>query len=291
MEVKANWKETMLRALERSAASASERIVFLAPSDASATGVFPNVQIDARRHQQLLREVQQFRGAIYLKDGAIRHDQLTADGRHQTSEDESSWHMLLLDDSQRVAACALYLEHDDDVTVDDLRVKHCPLATDPAWRPKFVEAVGADLDRARREGLRYVEVGGWAVSEKSRKTAGSLALALAVYGFSRRGAGVLAMTTATVRHCSAKILKRLGGSRFEVNGATLPAYYDPRYECQMELLRFDSRRPNPRYASLIDMIGNTLDKVTVIARPAPESGRHFVSTAAVFAERAIAGAV
>lgn len=257
----------MLRALERSAATATERIVFLAPSTASAFDTFQRVEVDANRHAALLHDVQRFRGGIYLKDGAIQAQQLTADGRHHTSEDENSWHMVLLDDQKQVDGCVLYREHDSDVTIDELRVKQCPLAEDPEWRPKFLSAVGGELDRARVEGLRYVEVGGWAVSEKSRRTAGSLALALAVYGFSRRGAGTLAMTTATFRHCSAKILKRLGGSRFEADGTTLPPYYDPRYRCLMELLRFDSRRPNPQYAGLINRIEDTLDKVRVIARP------------------------
>lgn len=257
----------MLKALERSAASASERIVFLAPSAAAAYESFASVAVDAARHERLLHEVQRFRGDIYLKDGALQAAQLT-DGRHVTPEDANSWHMVLLDDERQVDGCALYLDHDPEVSLDGLRVKHCPLATDPEWRPTFLNAVQTELTRARDEGLRYVEVGGWAVSEKSRRTAGSLALALAVYGFANRGAGALAMTTATFRHCSAKILKRLGGSRFESDGVTLPPYYDPRYSCLMELLRFDSRRPNPHYASLINQIGDTLHKVAVIAPPA-----------------------
>ena len=281
-----DWTDPMLRALERSAASATERIVFLAPSDATALDTFPNVEVDGERHDALLRDMQRFRGGIYRKDGAIQPQQLTLDGRHQTTEDESSWHMLLMDDQKRVDGCVLYREHDSDVTIDQLRVKQCPLAEDPEWRPTFLSAIGGELDRARSEGLKYVEVGGWAVSEKSRRTAGSLALALAVYGFSRRGAGTLAMTTATFRHCSAKILKRLGGARFEVDGATLPPYYDPRYRCLMELLRFDSRHPNPQYAGLINRIEDTLDKVRVIARPAVAPS--LAMSHAMFAELAIA---
>ncbi len=59
--------------------------------------------------------------------------------------------------------------------------------------------------------MKYVELGGWAVSERARGTAAPLALALAVWAFSRRGRGALGLTTATYRHCSATILKRLGG--------------------------------------------------------------------------------
>ena len=140
--------------------------------------------------------------------------------------------MLLLDKHQRVTACALYLEHDyNEVTFDRLRARHCPLTNEPQWSATVERAIESELDRARNEQLHYVELGGWAVSEDSRGTAGPLALALAVYGFSRRAGGALGITTATFRHCSATILKRLGGARFEVDGVTLPPYYDSRYEC------------------------------------------------------------
>jgi hypothetical protein len=76
------------------------------------------------------------------------------------------------------------------------------------------------------------------------------------------------MTTATFRHCSSVILQRLGGSRFEVDGITLPPYYDPRYKCMMEILRFDSREPNPKYDSLIDRLRDKLAETLVVTRSA-----------------------
>ena len=256
----------MLKALDRNVASASERIVFVAPSAADTSSVFRRVESDDAQHSTLVAGVQRFRGAIYLKDGAIQSQDLTADGRHVTPEDDTSWHMLLLDGERRVKACALYLEHQPDVTFDQLRVRHSAMAHNPEWRPKLMRAVQGELNLAKAGGMRYVELGGWAVSQDCRGTAGPLALALAVYGFSRRGAGALGMTTATFRHCSATILKRLGGDRFEVDGHALPPYFDSRYQCLMELLRFDSRKPNSKYLGLIDQVRDTLQKITVVAR-------------------------
>jgi hypothetical protein len=257
----------MLKLLDRTIASASERIVFVAPSSESVSDVFHNVEIDGLRHQQLVRDVQRLRGSIYLNDGAIQSNQLTSDGRHQTPEDETSWHMVLLNRQKEVTASALYLEHDNNVTFEQLRARHCPLNQEPEWRPTLVNSIEAELRKARREQLQFVELGGWAVSEETRGTSGALAFALAVYAFSRRAGGALGMTTATFRHCSATILKRLGGARFEVDGVTLPPYYDPRYRCMMEMLRFDSRKPNPKYINLIDRMRDTLAGMTVIARP------------------------
>ena len=61
-------------------------------------------------------------------------------------------------------------------------------------------------------------------------------------------------------------MKRLGGDRFDVDGKVLPPYFDQRYQCLMELLRFDSRKPNSKYLGLIDQVRDTLQKITVIAR-------------------------
>jgi hypothetical protein len=100
------------------------------------------------------------------------------------------------------------------------------------------------------------------------------------------------MTTATFRHCSATILKRLGGARFEVDGVTLPPYFDPRYGCMMEMLRFDSRRPNPKYVSLIEQVRHTLAGITVIARPSSTEAEAafgmFSPVSARFERRALA---
>lgn len=284
----------MLKALDRNIAMASDRIVFVAPSTAAVSETFRHIDVDAGRHQRLVRDVQRMRGSIYVKDGALQPHQLTADGRHQTPEDETSWHMLLLDKHQRITACALYLEHDyNNVTFDQLRARHCALTSEPEWRPTVERAIETELDRARSEQLHYVELGGWAVSEDSRGTAGPLALALAVYGFSRRAGGALGITTATFRHCSATILKRLGGARFEVDGVTLPPYFDSRYQCMMEMLKFDSRRPNPKYLNLIDQVRDTLARITVVARPATamteESPCHlFTPMSHAFERRALA---
>jgi hypothetical protein len=142
----------MLKALDRNIASVSDRIVFVAPSTAAVSDTFHNVNVDAGRHERLVRDVQRMRGSIYVKDGALQPHQLTADGRHQTPEDETSWHMLLLDRHQQVTACALYLEHDhNDVTFDQLRARHCPLTSEPEWRPTVERAIETELDRARSE--------------------------------------------------------------------------------------------------------------------------------------------
>jgi hypothetical protein len=272
----------MLKALDRSVATATERIVLLSPSVAAAAP-FSGAVVDAGQHAELVAELQRLRGNIYLKDEAIQRHQLTDDGRHQTPEDDKAWHFLLMDRDDRVTASAVYLEHDGRVRFEDTRAAHNPLMQDIEWRQPLWLAMERELRTARRLGMKYVELGGWAVSEPARGTAAPLALALAVWAFSRRDRGALGLTTATYRHCSATILKRLGGARFECNGHELPAYFDKRYGCMMELLHFDSREPNRRYLSLIDQVGGMLSQLRVVARPSSSE-----AAAARFAPRPFA---
>jgi hypothetical protein len=256
----------MLRLLERNIASIERRLVLLAPPQ-SSLGAFTNVTEDAFLRHQMIRDMQRVRGGIYLEDGAVKPQHLSADGRHQTPEDLRSWHLLMLNKDQKVSACAWYLEHEPTVTMDNLRVRHCPLNHDAVWAPKLKNAVQAEIDRARRDGLRYAEVGGWAVAKECRCTSEGLALALAAYSLGRILGGALGMTTATVRHSSSTILQRIGGSHLETDGESIPPYYDSKYECDIELLRFDSRKPNPKYAVLVESLKHKLANVPVIANP------------------------
>jgi hypothetical protein len=253
----------MLKLLERTIHSLDDRLLLLAPHS-SVPELFKNVDTDARRHGQLVREMQALRGSVYLQDGAIGRDQLSPEGLHETAEDQRSWHLLTLDKDSRVSGCAWYLEHDSSVSVDELRVRHTPLARG-GWRTKLWRGVEAELARARRFGLRYVEVGGWAVSAESRCTSEGLVLALAGYSLGRIRGGCLGITTATVRHCSSSILRRLGGAPLAAGDATVPRYYDPRYDCDMEILRFDSRYPGRKYAGLIKLLQEKMSEIQVIA--------------------------
>jgi hypothetical protein len=255
----------MLKALERQIASVDERIVLLAPSAYPVSDCFKNIDVDSHRYDQLMHDVQRLRGGIYLKDGAIQRQQLSLDGRHRTPEDEESWHLVMLNEERRVSGCIWYLQHKKPA-LEQLRVRNCPLAHCDEWGDTFRLAIESDIARAQRENIRYAEVGGWAVAPDSRGTSEGVLLALGVYSLSQIVGEALVITTATARHCSSAMLRRLGGSRWEIAGSTLPAYYDAKYKCEMELLRFDSREPNPKYAKRIGRLRDTLADALVVTR-------------------------
>jgi hypothetical protein len=258
----------MLRLLERNIAAIEERLILLAPSAESVGEGFRNVTFDRYRHAERVREMQRLRGKVYLEDGAIERRHLSTDGLHRTPEDERSWHLLMLGRDGGISACAWYLEHENTTSIQNLRVRNCPLAATESSRETLHAAVESEIDRARQDGLRYAEVGGWAVSKQCRCTSEGLLLALAAYSLGRRLGGCLGITTATVRHSSSTILRRLGGSHLEVDGTVVPSYFDPKYNCEMELLRFDSRRPNAKYAGLIELLRDRLTNVAVFASDA-----------------------
>jgi hypothetical protein len=257
----------MLKLLERNVTCVEKRLVLVAPPGAMVPDLFKNVDVDSARHARLIGQMQEVRGGIYLDGGYLTPQQLSSEGLHRTPEDEQSWHLLMTDASGHVSSCAWYLQHENTASIENLRVRSSPLAHAAEWKDKLYAAVESEIARARRAGLRYAEVGGWAVSKERRCSSEGLVLALAAYGVCRALGGALGITTANVTHASSAILRRLGGSYLEAGGATLPAYFDPRYNTMIELLRFDSRRPCRKYGFLVDLLQSRLARVPLVVRP------------------------
>ncbi len=251
----------------------STRLALLAPSSyETEVSVSPwDVRVDPDTHSSLMAELQRLRGRVYLGDGAIQRTQVTSDGRHWQPVDEKSWHVLALSEG-RVIGCARYQEHPNTVSFERLGVRRSSLGSCAEWRGRLKAAVDSELGLARREDLNYAEVGGWAIAEDYRGSREALRIALATYGLAQLLGGCIGITTATARHGSAAILCRLGGNPLEAEGETLPVYFDPQYGCDMEILRFDSRMPAPKYRSWVNELRDCLWTAPIIARePIPNS--------------------
>jgi len=223
--------------------------------------------IDPQGYESILADMQRMRGRIYLEDGAIAHQQLTSDGRHRSPADAESWHLLTLDHQGSVSGCVRYRQHRNTVSFQELGLRNCALAESREWGEKLKSAVETDLAAARQQAISFVEVGGWALAKERRCTGEALRTALATYGLAQILGGCLGVATATVRNSSSSILRRIGGAGLEIGGEKLPAYYDPQYKCQMEIVRFISDSPNPRYWRWIDQISATLLNVPVLCVP------------------------
>jgi hypothetical protein len=243
------------------------RLILLAPDRCFANS-FAKSSVDPSLHQRLLSDAQKLRGRVYLEDGAIQASQLSADGRHAQAADRKSWHLLTLDDKGRVAACTRYMPHANTVSFSELTVSTSGMAQSEDWGRAFRSAIEAELGLARKRQCSYVEMGGWVISESLRCTTEAVRMVLTAYGLAKMFGGALGISTVTTRHSSSSILRRIGGGSLLSRGAELPPYFDPYYNCEMEILRFDSERPSPRYRTWIDDCRDHLETAPVICAKA-----------------------
>jgi hypothetical protein len=238
-------------------------LVLLAPPQARIPASFTSVHHDPSSHGSLLRQAQTLRGSVYLEDGAVDRPHLV-NGRHMVKSDSMSWHLVVLDEAQRVCGCTRYHHHPAGVEFSRLTAAESSLASCPEWGSRVRIAVEEELALSRSLGLPFVEIGGWALAHEIRATVEALRMVLAAYAFFRTLGGAVGLATATIRHSSASILRRIGGRPLEHKGIQVPSYQDPQYGCSMEMLRFYSWAPNPRYDYWIHEIGAEIRSIPVI---------------------------
>ena len=247
-------------------------LVLLAPAGGFIPNSFARRYEDRDRHARLLGEVQRVRGGVYLADGAVRASQLTPDGRHVQPSDHDSWHLLVVAGNGAVQGCARYRHLTGNVGFDDLGVRESWLARCEQWGLSLRAAVESEIVQARRRGMAFAEVGGWAIVPEKRHTAEALRMAMATYSLAQILGGCVGISTATERHSSSSILRRIGGRSLEHRGEELPPYYDPQYRCRMEVLRFDSSQPDASCSKWVDQLSKRLADVSVeVARDPAES--------------------
>jgi hypothetical protein len=225
---------------------------------------FREVAADRTLYADWLARVQQFRGKVYFEEGNLTSQDLTFDGRHIQPADAKSWHLFTMNDQNEVEACGRLLPHPEKVDFGELGVAHSSLADSEEWGPLLREAVEEELRITRRRGVRFVEFGGWAVSRRLRCSTEAVRMCLTWYALCQAIGGTIGLGTANTGHHSSLILRRMGGRPLAKAGQPIPRYYEPRYHAELEILRFDSAEPNPRYAARIEQCLHELDTVTVI---------------------------
>ena len=177
--------------------------------------------------------------------------------------------MLAVDGNGEVQGCARYRHLTRNVGFDDLGVRESWLARCDQWGLRLRAAVEAEIAEAQQRGMAFSEVGGWALVPEKRNTAEALRIATATYSLAQTLGGCVGITTATERHRSAAMLRRIGGRSLAYGGTELPSYYDPEYRCQMEVLRFDSSSPNASFKSLVSQLSKRLAEVSVVVAQRP----------------------
>src|SRR5262249_24918528 len=257
-----------MRLVCRGRKSAGRGFVLLAPERSSAMPFHEFIDDPARR-QRLLARAQRLRGEIYVRDGAIRPWELSADGRHIQPADHLSWHLLTLDEHEEVMACIRYFAHRPDVSFSDLAISQSAVARSRKLGPTVREAIQGELAYARQRGFYYVELGGWAISEEMRCSAEALRMLLTVFALAQSMGGALGVSNATTRHHSSSILRRVGGRPLAARGVSLPSYVDSHNNGEMNLLTSVPPPPNAHYRRWISECRSASPELRVIPSDVP----------------------
>jgi hypothetical protein len=251
------------------------RILMLVAPAKAFLHSFSHVVCSSRLHAELIAEIQRHRGQIYLEDRAIADSDLM-DGRHISPLDPVSWHLLTLGTDGMILGCLRLRGYSNRISAEELAVSRCAIARSEKWGERFRASLDRELRSARQAGIAFMEVGGWALHPGVRGTAEALKSVLAGFALIQMLGGALVVSTATRRHQSASILRRLGGEPLAWEGAEIPAYYDPLYGCEMEVIRFDSRSPNPRFEPILRDIYSQIARIPVVCpgeEASQETGR------------------
>lgn len=247
--------------------------VLLAPARTIVPGEFQGACFAPDRHHFLLSQTQRLRGHIAVREGAMRAEQLTPDGRDASPVDERAWHLLTLDDVGSVAGCVRMHMHAKNPRFSDLTISHTALAGCNERGPVLRAAVEAEIQHAQETGSAVVEVGGWVLADHLRRSSEAARLALGVWAWGQMLGGAVGFATATLRNHSACILGRIGGSALSHLGREIPKFYEPKYSTDIQILRFHSASYGEQYRGLVQMLSAEFANIPVLcARPAMAAG-------------------
>jgi hypothetical protein len=248
--------------------SKSPRFIVLAPRDAFVPRTFRNRWCDSEIHEQILADMQRMRGRIAVCEGAGRESDLDSQGRHHMHGDEKSWHLIRMGANGDVLGCARILVHSESTTFSSLRLASSAVAKDPQWARQLRWSVETDIAIARKKQWTLLEPGGWVLDERLRGTSEATSIALSAIAWSQMFGECLAFITATVKHGSSSMMRRLGCDSIYFSGNAIPRYYEPGYQSDMELLKIQTRTLNPKFDSMLAPLRHLLSAATVLQ---PES--------------------
>lgn len=244
--------------------SNSRALILLAPF-----GVDPDSFVDVIGGRQIydsvLGEMQRFRGRVYVNEGNLEASELSADGRHTQAADPRSWHLLTINEEGSVAACSRILIHSHNVAFRDLVLSHCALAQSECWGYLLRRAVEEQIQSSRQRGMRFAEIGGWAVDRELRCTTEAVRMVMAGYALGQLLGGVAAVSTVNMQHHSSSILRRIGGMPLSAGEVPFPSFYEPQYRAELEILCLNSFQPNPVFQRYIREGLAALRTATVIS--------------------------
>jgi hypothetical protein len=215
----------------------------VAPRNHNVRPFFPNLAPEPDLYESIIRQIQVFRGTVYVEDEAIPASDLDPEGRHFSPFDHDAWHLFTLDKEMCIKSCLRLIPYTGRVALDQFRFSETIARIEAPARNAYEGAVSEHVDRALAANLGLAESGGWAIHKELRTSSKALVLAAAAWSLGRLLGNYLGLSTSTVRHHTVDMLLRLGAFPLSYQGVELPAFYDPYHKCEMRLLGFDTRKP------------------------------------------------
>lgn len=243
--------------IERISTTGKLKFRILAPTLGEVPDTLLKSSVDARTHSKLIFDIQLLRGNVYREYGPIAN-QLLPDGRHFQSLDDQSWHVVLENENGRILGCSRYRPAIGGF--EQLGACQSALASSRKYGPLLRNAVERQIAHARNRNVHYGEAGMWALRPEVRCSTAAVNVALMTFVLAERLGGGLGITTATTRHHSSSILRRLGGRRL----GDLPAYYEPKYGCVIEILHFSMSNLHPQYGNRLEKLKQEVADIEVV---------------------------
>ena len=245
-------------------------LTIVAPSVTQIPEWLPNVLVNDGMYQEVIGEIQRFRGGVYVQDKAIPANALDDLGRHYSDYDYRAWHVLFRDRRQDLCGAIRVglVSYGDIEGIDHLQVLEF-LSHMPSDKKAPLEtAVRKFLDNCKTLVPSICEPGAWAVSADVRKGRLAPVLAASIWSLLRVVGGAAGVATATTKHGSANILKKMGGFDLFLNGMPLVPFYDSYHQCYIELIGFDSDYLNPRLEPTVAQVQDYMSTLPIITTDA-----------------------
>jgi hypothetical protein len=233
----------------------------IAPQGAAVPAVFRNVSSEPDLYRSMIELIQEFRGDVYLQDGAIPASDLDTEGRHRSAYDERSWHFFTFDPEMHVTSCLRLIPYTARVHATDLRLNEVIERMPPALQDKYRSAVDQFIERAQ---LGLAESGGWAIRKDLRTSSKAMVLAASGWSLGQLLGDYLCLSSSTTRHHTVDLLLRLGAFALEDQGCPLPTFFDSHYQCELQILGFDSRHPAEEFARTVEDIKEFLRTALIL---------------------------
>lgn len=239
----------------------------VAPDAVQIPPPLTHVTQDERLYDEAIKNIQLFRGRVFVEDRLLPSTALDATGRHNVEADYKSWHLVLEGGQGEVCGTMrlkVFRIDREPINLERLQLYGFMSRMHPELRESVETGVYKFIADSAKSYSYFTEVGGWAVGEDQRKTVLGPVLAASLWGLARASGGGTGIATARIQNQASEILQRMGGMEIFAYGSALPPFYDSYHACEHQLLGFDSEYLSSRLEATVADIKTHILQTNII---------------------------